>query len=68
MTKYPKITITVETEDGEKLYTRDCSFFDIAMRLLISGQDAWLKYCEETEDVKKQDLEEDAAQTKQGDN
>ena len=67
MTRYPKITITVEDENGGGIYKQDCSFFDIAMRHLIAGQDAWLKYREETEDATKEHLEEDAEQAEQGD-
>ncbi|MEK9207693.1 MAG: hypothetical protein AAB922_04375 [Patescibacteria group bacterium] len=59
MTKYPKITIKVEDENGNEVYLHDCSFFDVAFRELIHGQDAWLKYLEETEDARK---EEDLAQ------
>mgnify|MGYP001579136777 CR=1 FL=1 len=67
MTKYPKIIIKVEDEDGNEIYIGDCSFFDVAMRHLIAGQDAWLEYLEETEDATKEHLEEDAEQARQDD-
>lgn len=59
MTRYPKITITVEDENGGEIYKQYCTFFDIAMRHLLNGQDYWLKYLRETEDARK---EEDLAQ------
>lgn len=56
MTRYPTITIEVKDWNGDVVYTRSCSHFDIAERILDDSCISWVNYLEETEDVRKEEL------------